>query len=62
LPIPALVLLLEWSPRVQVMEVLKLILRMGELLAGEMALFDGGGMSFRKLAIKKKKGCRVCSV
>jgi molybdopterin-synthase adenylyltransferase len=62
LPIPALGPVVGMVAAIQVMEVLKLILRMGELLAGEMALFDGGGMSFRKLAIKKREGCRVCSV
>jgi molybdopterin/thiamine biosynthesis adenylyltransferase len=46
---------------IQVMEVLKLILQLGDLLAGELALFDGGRMSFRKLTIKKREDCPVCS-
>jgi len=62
LPIPALGPVVGMVAAIQVMEVLKLILQMGDLLAGELVLFDGGRMSFKKLAIKKREGCRVCSV
>jgi len=62
LPIPALGPIVGVIAAIQVMEVLKLILEMGDLLAGELVLYDGGRQSFRKLAIKKKQGCRICSV
>ena len=62
LPIPALGPVVGMIATIQVMEVLKLILQLGDLLAGELVLFDGGRMSFRKLAIKKKEDCRICSV
>ena len=61
LPIPAIGPVVGMIATIQVMEVLKLILQLGDLLAGELALFDGGRMSFRKLTIKKREDCPVCS-
>jgi molybdopterin-synthase adenylyltransferase len=61
LPIPAIGPVVGMIAAIQVMEILKLILQLGDLLAGELALFDGGRMSFRKLAIKKRENCPVCS-
>ena len=62
LPIPAIGPVVGMIASIQVMEVLKLILQLGDLLAGELALYDGGRMSFRKLTIKKKEACQICSV
>ena len=61
LPIPAIGPIVGMIATIQAMEVLKLILHLGELLAGELLLLDGGKMSFRKMAIKKREDCVVCS-
>ena len=62
LPIPAIGPVVGVIASIQAMEVLKLILQEGDSLAGDLVLFDGGRMSFMKVAIKKKEGCRICSV
>lgn len=61
LPIPAIGPIVGMIATIQAMEVLKFILGLGELLAGELLLLDGGRMSFRKMTIKKREDCPVCS-
>ena len=60
-PIPAIGPFVGLIATIQTMEVLKIILHLGELLAGELLLFDGGRMIFRKFSIKKRNECSVCS-
>jgi hypothetical protein len=43
------------------MEVLKLLLHLGETPAGELLLLDGSRMEFRKFSIRKREDCPVCS-
>jgi molybdopterin/thiamine biosynthesis adenylyltransferase len=45
---------------IQAMEVVRLILDFGELLAGRLVLLDGNRMTFREFVIKKKEDCSVC--
>jgi molybdopterin-synthase adenylyltransferase len=45
----------------QVMEVFKLILHLGDSLAGQLLVFDARKMTFRKFEIKRKPDCGVCS-
>jgi adenylyltransferase/sulfurtransferase len=44
----------------QTLEVLKLLLGIGEPLIGRMVLFDGLGFRFREIALAKDPGCVVC--
>lgn len=60
-PIPAIGPIVGMIATIQAIEVLKIILHLGKLLAGELVLFDGSRMSFRKIAIKKREDCQVCS-
>ncbi len=55
-PIPGLIATL------QVLEALKLIVEFGYPLAGKLLSFDGETMSFSYFDIKKRPGCRICSV
>ena len=61
-PIPAISAVVGVIASVQVLEVLKLILSLGEGLAGRLLVFEGSTTSFRTLAIRKRKDCEVCSV
>jgi adenylyltransferase/sulfurtransferase len=54
-PIPGLIAAL------QVLEVLKVILGMGDLLAGRLLSFDGETMAFNYLDIIRRSGCKICS-
>lgn len=45
----------------QVMEVIKLILGIGEPLIGRMLIVDGLKMNFTEVAVKRKASCPVCS-
>ena len=45
---------------IQATEAIKLILNVGESLAGQLLLFDALKMEFNKLKIKKKADCPVC--
>lgn len=60
-PIPAVGPLVGAIASIQAMEVLKLILNEGELLAGRLLVMDGIKMGFRKFAVKRRKDCPVCS-
>ncbi len=60
-PIPAMGPVVGQIATLQALEALKLILHLGKLLAGELLTFDGSTMTFTKLIIKKREGCRVCS-
>ena len=44
----------------QAMETIKLILGIGEPLAGRLLLFDALGMRFRELRLRKNPSCPVC--
>jgi adenylyltransferase/sulfurtransferase len=44
----------------QAMETIKLILGIGEPLAGRLLLFDALGMRFRELRLRKNPDCPVC--
>src|SRR5262249_36578335 len=44
----------------QAMETIKLILGIGEPLAGRLLLFDALGMRFRELRLRKNPNCNVC--
>ena len=46
----------------QALEVIKLILGVGETLVGRLLLFDGRRMQFRELALEKDPDCPVCGV
>jgi molybdopterin/thiamine biosynthesis adenylyltransferase len=54
-PIPGLIAAL------QVLEVLKVILGVGDLLAGRLLSFNGETMAFNYLDIMRRSGCRICS-
>lgn len=54
-PIPGLIATL------QVLEVLKVILGMGDLLAGRLLSFDGETMAFNYLDIMRRSECKICS-
>jgi molybdopterin/thiamine biosynthesis adenylyltransferase len=54
-PIPGLIATL------QVLEALKLILGLGDSLAGRLLSFNGETMVFSYFDIKKRPGCRICS-
>jgi adenylyltransferase/sulfurtransferase len=45
---------------IQAMETIKLILGIGEPLAGRLLLFDALGMRFRELKLRKNKDCPIC--
>ncbi len=45
---------------IQALEVVKLILGVGETLVGRLVLFDALQLSFRELALRKDPGCPVC--
>lgn len=42
------------------MEAIKVLANLGELLAGQLLIFDLRDMSFRKLPIQRRVGCDVC--
>jgi adenylyltransferase/sulfurtransferase len=44
----------------QALEVLKLILGVGEPLIGRLVMFDALGFSFRELALRRDPDCAVC--
>ena len=44
----------------QALEVLKLILGLGDPLIGRLVLFDAIGFEFRELPVKRDPACRVC--
>lgn len=44
----------------QVMETIKLLVGLGELLAGRFLFFDGGLMEFNVFKITRDRHCRVC--
>jgi len=46
---------------IQATEVIKIILRKGELLNGKLLLYDSLGMDFKKLKIQRKPDCPICS-
>jgi molybdopterin/thiamine biosynthesis adenylyltransferase len=60
-PIPAVGPLVGAIASIQAMEVLKLILNVGEPLAGRLLVVDGIKMGFRKFAVKRRRECDVCS-
>ena len=45
---------------VQAVEAIKLILGVGETLAGRLLVFDALKMSFRKMEVRKDPGCQLC--
>jgi molybdopterin/thiamine biosynthesis adenylyltransferase/rhodanese-related sulfurtransferase len=45
---------------IQAMETIKLILGIGEPLAGRLLLFDALGMRFRELRLRKNPDCPIC--
>jgi len=45
---------------IQALEVLKLILRVGDSLIGRLVVFDGLAMKFRELDLRKDPGCPMC--
>ncbi len=45
----------------QVMEVIKVIVGLGEPLIGKLLVFDGSSMEFIKVTIQKSPNCPVCS-
>ena len=45
----------------QANEVLKIILKFGELMVGRFLLFDASLMEFSELKINKNDNCEVCS-
>ncbi len=44
----------------QALEVLKVVLGIGDPLVGRLVLFDALGLAFREIAIEKDPGCAVC--
>ena len=46
---------------IQATEVIKIILRKGELLNGKLLLYDSLGMDFKKLKIQRNPDCPICS-
>jgi adenylyltransferase/sulfurtransferase len=46
---------------IQATEVIKLILGKGDLLIGELLLYDSLKMDFKKLKIRRNPECPVCS-
>ncbi len=60
-PVPAIGPIVGQIASIQAMEVLKLLLHLGETPAGELLLLDGSRMEFRKFSIRKRKDCPVCS-
>jgi len=60
-PIPVIGPIVGSIAAIQVMEVFKLILHLGDLLAGILLVFDGRKMTFGKFEIKRKQNCGVCS-
>jgi len=60
-PIPAIGPFVGIIASIQTMEVLKLILGLGEPLAGTLLKVDGRNAQTRKIFIKKKADCSVCS-
>ena len=60
-PIPAIGPVVGTIASIQVMEALKVLLRFGTVLAGELLRYDGSRMTFSKMALKKRPDCPVCS-
>ena len=46
---------------IQAMEVMGLVLDLGELFAGRLVLSNGNRMTFREFVIEKKEDYSVCS-
>ncbi len=44
----------------QATEVLKELLRLGESLSGSLIVYDGLGVTFRKISVKPDPGCPLC--
>lgn len=61
-PIPAIGPFVGTVATIQAMEVLKLIIGFGESLAGTLLKWDGRNAQTRRVFIKKRPGCRICSV
>jgi molybdopterin/thiamine biosynthesis adenylyltransferase len=59
-PIPAIGPFVGMVASIQVMEVLKLIVGLGEPLAGKLLKVDGRTGQTRRVLIKKNPDCRVC--
>ena len=59
-PIPAIGPFVGMVASIQVMEVLKLIIGLGEPLAGKLLKVDGRTGQTRQVLIKKNPDCRVC--
>ena len=59
--IPAIGPWVATTAAIQAMEALKLILLIGEPLAGTLLVMDGIKMTFRKYVVKRRKDCSVCS-
>ncbi len=45
----------------QAVEAIKVILGVGEVLAGSLIIFDSLGMNFRKVRVRKDPACALCS-
>jgi adenylyltransferase/sulfurtransferase len=45
---------------VQAIEALKLVLEMGETLAGKLLVFNALDMAFRTMKVERKKNCKIC--
>lgn len=60
-PIPVMGPIAGSIAAIQVMEVFKVILHLGDLLAGKLVVLDLKKMTFRKFEIKRKKNCVVCA-
>lgn len=60
-PIPVMGPIVGSIAAIQVMEVFKVILHLGDLLAGKLVVFDLRKMTFRKFEIKRKRDCAVCA-
>lgn len=60
-PIPAIGPFVGTVATIQAMEVLKLIIGFGESLAGTLLKYDGRNAQTRKVFIKKRADCSICS-
>ena len=47
---------------IQALEAIKIITNLGRTLCGRLLLFDGAGLEFYEMKLKKDPGCPVCSV
>jgi adenylyltransferase/sulfurtransferase len=61
-PIPAIGPFVGMIAAIQAMEVLKLILGLGEPLAGKLLKVDGRYAQTKKISIKKSRDCSVCAI